>query len=583
MSDYCEEPKIDIGVVVLEQAQAQLPGLINPETSGESSLSEFWRRNTSRMESTELANLVRALRKVTGFIGPNVGDVLWAGMSHGAGDTIVLDPEIAMGEYPVHPEKVDYLVGLVVHEALLKTEWSSLLWKGIEQASQNMGPRQKIVLQKIVRVGEDIYADYLSERTILGLYTRKTRVVFMELARRVLEPNRVTVDELIHLWWRSAWEEQVDHPRLQAYEKPLGILKSILPQLKAVSGGKGVIDRCDQRRAIYLQAMEDIKNLVTSWGITDKTLFWYTPEVEELDGEVCQETGDTTSSLSPDEALDVETTLVSPDSVNLTPLIRAIVDDPSIDIVPTSRFDFNIPAHPVLDPLQVARLKGIIQDYADRKLVLSRGLTSGKIDKRRLYRALITGKCFLDKQRLPDLGWSISLLVDASGSMGRGQNWRLVESTVGALHEAFRAPGIRIQAWAYFESTGICMISSLIKGRHLMSVPPGGQTPSGQALIATAFLASLDKRRKFLIHLTDGASNCGAPVKYGIDYCRQKNINLITLACGVQVEDIKRMQEQYGRTIQFLDHIAQLPAAVEKLLKWTLLYGASRGRPVSAA
>ncbi len=255
MSDYCEEPKIDIGAVVLEQAQAGLPGLITPETSGESSLSEFWRRNTSRMESTELANLVRALRKVTGFIGPNVGDVLWAGMSHGAGDTIILDPEIVMGEYPVHPEKVDYLVGLVVHEALLKTEWSSLLWKGIEQASQNMGPRQKIVLQKIVRVGEDIYADYLSERTILGLYTRKARVVFMELARRVLEPNRGTVDELIYLWWRSAWEEQVDHPRLQAYEKPLGILKSILPQLKAVSGGKGVIDRCDQRRAIYLQAM----------------------------------------------------------------------------------------------------------------------------------------------------------------------------------------------------------------------------------------------------------------------------------------------------------------------------------------
>ena len=41
---------------------------------GEGSLSEFWRKNTSNIEATELANLLRALRKVSGTLGRNVLD-----------------------------------------------------------------------------------------------------------------------------------------------------------------------------------------------------------------------------------------------------------------------------------------------------------------------------------------------------------------------------------------------------------------------------------------------------------------------------------------------------------------------------
>ena len=33
------------------------------------------------------------------------------------------------------------------------------------------------------------------------------------------------------------------------------------------------------------------------------------------------------------------------------------------------------------------------------------------------------------------------------------------------------------------------------------------------------------------------------------------------------------MKEQYGRTIQFVSHFGQLPMAMEKLLKWSFLYG----------
>ena len=53
-----------------------------------------------------------------------------------------------------------------------------------------------------------------------------------------------------------------------------------------------------------------------------------------------------------------------------------------------------------------------------------------------------------------------------------------------------------------------------------------------------------------------------------------KTYHLVTLGCGVK--DKALMTRQYGKSIQFITHFGQLPAAVEKLLKWTFLYGDRR-------
>ena len=80
-----------------------------------------------------------------------------------------------------------------------------------------------------------------------------------------------------------------------------------------------------------------------------------------------------------------------------------------------------------------------------------------------------------------------------------------------------------------------------------------------------------ERRRKILIHVTDGESNFGCDVQHGIDYCQKNKIHLVTLGCGYK--DRKAMERQYGKTIQFLDHFGQLPRAMERLFKWTFLYG----------
>ncbi len=547
------------------------PGNAAGGAGGAPALSEFWRVNTSQLEATELANLLRALRKVAGAVGPNTGEVVYAGMTASPGD-IVLDPEFIIGRYPVSPWKVDYLVGLVAHEALHRREWSDLVWRRAGESGPDLNAREKVVLSKIIHVGEDIYVDSILEGSILGLYNRKARAAAMREMARVLEDAAVSVDGLAYLWWLSAWGEEETCARCEEYREVLEVLKGSTPRLKAmVDEGAGVVERCEKRLAVYLEALEGVREKVSDWKIIDPRV----PGVflvgapagvkAERRGE-----GRGESAVGPDALREVETKLAE-EAGDITPLIRSVVDDPEQEVLPTLIWDLNMPALSVADERQAGRIEAIIYRYSDRKVMISRGLTSGRLDRRRLYRAPVNGACFMEKQKVLEPSWGICLLIDASGSMGRGSSWRLVETAVATMHGALRGSGNRLQAWAYYESHGVCVLTSLIKGKELMSASPMGETPSGQAIIAAAHLMPGDRKRRLMIHVTDGASNAGCDVRYGMDFCRERGIQLITLGCGM--EDRQVMLEQYGRSVQFIDHLSQLPAALEKLLKWAFLYG----------
>jgi len=539
--------------------------------SSEGGISEYWRMNTSNLEAPELANSLRALRKVTGHLGENVGRIEWAGMSQDRKASIVLDPGLVLGKYPIPHHKFDYLVGLITHEALHKTEWTDFVWKKLSEAMKEMRIVHKVIFQKIVYLGEDIYVDKLSERSILGLYVRSARKVAMEFFRTSLKSSKTSVDELVYLWWMNVFgldmTQHCGSEKLSVYQTSLDILNDLAQNLTAVSGStKGVSQRCQERSDLYLEAWENLKDTIVSWKIIDKTLMWgagsYLGDAKERKGKKKK------TALSADVAKEIEADLAY-DSTDITPIIHSVVKGRD-EVIPTSRWDFNIPAHPVIDLRLVARLKAVFQDYADRKIVVSRGLTSGKIDKRRLYRAPISGRCFKDVQRLPIIDWDICLLIDASGSM-RGPKWQMVENTLGTLYKAFSGFQNRLQAYGYFEVDGVCIVSNLIKDKILLSVPPFGHTVSGQAIIGAAYFMPRDGNRRFLIHVTDGESNLGCHVRFGIDYCQKETINLVTL--GVGYKNRKIMENQYGKTLSFLDHFGQLPQALENLLKWAILYG----------
>ncbi len=535
-------------------------------------ISEYWRKNTSTSEAAELANLLRALRKVAGHLGPNVGLIEYTGMSHGDGVNIRIDPDMIMGQYPVPPEKVDYLVGLVTHEALHRIEWSDRVWRVLEPVFKKMGGLTRVSFQKVIYVGEDIYVDHIADQKIFGLYVEKARKIALEDARAKIPPRVLSIDELVYLWWATSWTEESGSEIESAYHGPLNALNRLTGKLKEVSQWeKGVTARCKQRADLYCETWQVLEKEVSSWRVIDKTLNWYPSSIrpQEKGPEKEGEKRGAKASLSPDLVEEIETQLAA-NSVDITPLIRSVVGSDHENIVPTSRWDFNISAHPMIDRYLVSRLKAIFLNYAGRNKAISRGLLGGKVDARRLYRAPVSGRCFQQVDHIPDLDWSVTLLMDASGSM-QGKKWRMVENTVANLHKALMGYRNRLQAYAYFEADGICMISQLIKGKQLLSVPPNGQTASGQAIIAAAYLMPKERKRNILVHVTDGESNFGCDVQYGIDYCREQNIHLVTLGCGYK--DREAMSRQYGKTLQFLDHFGQLPQAMERLLKWTFLYG----------
>jgi hypothetical protein len=558
------DPKSGIGGNIVNEDT--LNDLLDMICGNQCGLSDYWRKNTSSSEASELANILRALNKVAGHIGRNAGQVEWAGMSHNTNGHIVLDPIPMMGNYPVPPKKFDYLVGTVVHEAIHQTEWSDYLWKKVHENIPEMKISEKIVFHKIIYTGENIYVDSIADRSVLGLYACIARKVAMERASHFPGKKRISVDMLVYHWWRSSFGDDILDIE-KSYTPPLKILSDLSRELVKVGGlSKGATGRCKLRSRLYIEVWEKIKELISSWAVFDKTLCWY-PEAPRQEKKTQQPQKQSSAHLSKTTIQNIEERLAY-NSTDITPIIRSVVGHDNKDIVPTSRWDFNIPAHPVIDYKLVARLKGILQNYSDQRTVLNRGLTAGRVDRRKLYRAPINGRCFMEKQKIPLLDWNICLLVDATGSM-KGPRWRMVENTLGTMHKAFSGFENRLQSYAYFEVEGVCMISSLIKKNRILSIPPCGQTASGQAIIAAAHFMPDDKRRRFIIHITDGESNFGCDVRFGIDHCRTSHIHLVTL--GVAYKDRDAMQKQYGRTIQFVDHFGQLPSAIEKLLKWTLL------------
>jgi len=556
---------------------------------GSGGISAYWRKNLSSLETVELSNVLRALRKVAGFLGDNVGSVDWVGMSTKKKGRIVLDPDIIIGRYPISYEKMDILVGIVVHEALHRVVWSERVWQEAVKQAGEITPREKLMLSKVVSTGEDIYVDMVSQKSVLGLYTAKVRQMALAMLKR-MHRAVPSVDELLRIWWDTAFNKSVQAVN-EVYRDKLDILSAANGWLEEIAAGgtsvvdrddlkrdlshfptisgkvwHGVVGRCDIRKDIYLEVWKKVYEDIKFWRVYDFGMPLYSPldPKEKTKSKKKRKPGEFPLLESMDE---VEAELAA-DSTDITPLIRAVVGDDD-EVMSTSLWDFTVSdTHPVIDPYLVTRLKRIFELYAERKYLVNRGLKSGKIDARKLYRAPIDGRCFKEKQFRTEASWNIVLLVDASASMG-GVKWRMVENTVAAIYTALKSTNNHFQAFGYFEIEKICMISRIVKDNKLLSLQPMGQTASGQAIIGSALQMAQMGGKRLLIHVTDGGSNCGCDVSHGINYCRKKKIDLVTLGCGY--DDRELMREQYGDSIRFLDSIEQVPGAIEGLLRKKIL------------
>jgi hypothetical protein len=548
------------------------------QITGGKGISDYWRRDISPIESKELANLLQAIRKIACHIGPNVGNIIWTGMnSSSEASDIALDPRLVMGKYPVPSSKTDFAIGTVVNNALKQTEWSSRVINLTHSRLAVAVHKTNHHLKEFLDMAEQIYIDIVSNQSVLGLYTEKVRQIKFRKARGLfVQPP--SYEELMHIWWMMAAdrsgckykEEFTDDMygvygyNLEShYRKPLSLLNSIIGELiEECPKKRSVVERCDYRTNIYVRIWEDLLGMTKFWmmNINDPNLL---PKALDFDDILSDEFSEPLKTIRATLAREIKANLPR-NNYDLTDEIRIICQDDE-KIVPLEVNDIVLPVDERLDRELVYKLYLALKSHAKRRNDVNRGLTSGKIDGRRLYRAPTSGKVFCNKKKKYEMNSDIILLIDATGSMA-GPKWKVMQKIFCALFTALSSFNKNCRLFAYYEVKGICNLAELTPRKgEFYTVLPRGKTASGEAIIATSLMSKRIKK-PFIIHLTDGASNWGCPVSLAIDYCKKKKINLMTIGYGTNTSNKTALKEEYGDQVVFFENLKELPKKFAELL-----------------
>lgn len=532
---------------------------------GEEGISEFWRRNKSTVVSLELARLMLALRKLIGYIGLNIGSIIWKGMKPPEETSaIIIDPGLVQGKYPVPASKTDNVVGITVREAYRRIEWS----EKAEQFTREKAGAPKTLskqFQKYFTFAEKIYLDLLANRTVLGQYAEVARLNEFQGAKRGFPPPP-SLEEFLYCWWLTAaarnggqgQDGQAAAGQTDSYSQLLSKLSPITDRLQGecLSKRGGVLERCDCRAGIYAELWPEVMDAIKSWPVDDE---YDEHNVDDI-------IADSGYQISEATAQALENALA--ESIDLTRPVLAILGEKEVVEIRTGRLV--MPMEEKLDQNIYMRLKASLRLRSKKRSLISRGLESGSIDPRRLYRASMTGEVFQYKKYVYEMDNDVALLIDASSSM-IGPKWKKSQQIFSALTAALVEMNSETRVYAYNEASNTCYITELLREGKLYTIIPRGKTASGEAITATALLLQKQKhrRRPLIIHITDGASNWGGDVRQAVEYCRRQHIGLITLGLGCHALSQLELKQQYGDQVRFVDDIRTLPKKFAELVTAT--------------
>lgn len=543
---------------------------------GQEGYSEFWRRDRSPIEPLELAKLLVALRKIGSCIGRTVGTIVWSGME--VENAIALDPTPIMGQYPVPAAKVDLMVGLTVQEALKRVEWSARLADLARQRLQ-VSAQYQYKFDLFLKLIELVYVDSLSNRSVLGLYTEAARKwSIAENASRLISPP--TLSELLHIWWKMAADRKpntylndyrehmvsgpIERETLDRYyKKPIDVLNKVVLPLRECSGVRGLAERVDHRVGLYAALWEELLPFIRFWpgDRGDRTMVPDTCD-EDMARDDAEKRAVNATIVSYSQLIE---RAIPNKSHDFTDELKNSVQDPD-NVVPIEGADIVMVAQDKIDRVLLRRLQQVMRSAAERRNIYNRGLPSGKIHARRLYRAPTTGLVFQEKQHQFVLRSDIILLTDATGSMADPTKWDKAETVYQTLFQAILGFNKNARLFAYNEVKNTCRITELYRGGKMLTVLPHGKTASGEAIIATAITTRGHSRKRLLIHVTDGASNWGCGVEEAITYCNKAGIRLLTLGIGCSPSAKQSLRAEYRDLVAFVDDTDALPQLMNTLL-----------------
>ncbi|RLB68552.1 MAG: hypothetical protein DRH08_00555 [Deltaproteobacteria bacterium] len=546
--------------------------------AGEDGYCEYWRRDKSPVEVLELAKLLHGIRKIVSHVGRNTGEVVWEGM-HSKIEDIVLDPAPVLGTYPVPAAMADIAVGTAVREAYYKTEWTSYIME-LAAKNNNLPPNYASKFSSYLEMAEKIYIDIVSNRNVLGIYTERAREWENEQAtRQFLRPPSFM--ELLHIWWQMATDKKQEAFRHtyedkiivemagsidtdQYYTKPLALLNSIIDRLITQCPLiKSVTERCEYRFDLYTSIFNKLLDHVKFWP-NNRGDTYLLPSLFNEDMERANESKEATKATLLSFAEEIEKN-VETKHTDYTNKVKSIVANFG-EVARVEGNDLVVLSKNIVNKDILYKLKTVLQTVSQRTYAYNRGLSAGKIDRSRLFRAPTTGTIFNLKKVHFELYNDIVLLVDCTGSMADPTRWEKLEVICQTLFMAIHSYNSSARIFAYNERREACRITEIYKHGKFYSVTPHGRTASGEAIIATALNLKKGRRKPFIIHITDGASNWGCGVSEAIKYCKNRKISLLTLGLECDPMNNAALRDEYGELIQFVDDINQLPAMFRNLL-----------------
>jgi len=544
---------------------------------GEDGYSGFWRQDKSPVEIIELAKLLSALRKVASYVGRNVGEIVWSGMDPAQG--IALDPTPVMGKYPVPASKTDIMVGLTIQRAYERTEWTDRL-RDLAKSRLELPPHYAYKFDLYFDMCEKVYIDCLSNNRIFGYYTEKARKwEIREKRKGFITPP--TVIELLHIWWDMAADRSntrykeayvdrsagglTERTSLEKfYRGPIRLLNSIVEKLIYESPKIiGVTERGNFRLDLYLSIWPDLLEYIKFWPGDRGDPFLLSDKFkEDIEKDDKEKEAVKATIISYADPIDRILRSKTPD---FTDQVKASVINVE-DVVHIEGNDIVMKADDKIDKKLYHNLLLILKSVSQRKTLYNRGLRSGKIDRRRLYRAPTTGTVFHLKKDLFELTNDIALLVDATGSMSDPNRWDKTETICQTLFSAILTYNKNARLFAYNEVKNKCLLTELYMDGQFFTILPRGKTASGEAIIATAINLKRRQKKPFIIHITDGASNWGCGVNDAIRFCKRNRINLLTLGIGCDPSGKNSLRKEYGNLVQFVDNTDKLPGMFKSLL-----------------
>lgn len=541
--------------------------------AGEDGYSEFWRRDKSPVETLELAKLLVSLRKVVSHVGRNAGTVSWKDTIE---SEIIIDPNPILGKYPVPASETDKLVGQAIHLAYKNIEMSDYALK-LSKSQLNLSFRYMYKFELYFKTCESVYFDNLSNQTVLSVYTEKSRKKKIQDALDVTS-HPPSLAELFAIWWDIAaqrgetpyLEEYTDTSarRLMGqtnlekfYKKPIRILNNMVPALiQECPKINGVSERCDFRSKLYLSTWEKLFAYVKFWPIDSSDVFLQArkQEAQHLKG--------MKKSLTLPELVFSEKLgkVVKKEISPIKDSIKKQVIDSSAVAVEANRIV--LPADNYVNKKLLQDLASVFKAVAVRESIYNRGLTSGSIDRRRLYRAHTSGTIFNTKKNEFNLLNDITLIIDATGSMAATNKWEHTQEIFQTLFLAIEKFNKKASLFAYNEVRDRCLLTELYKKGKFYTIQPHGKTASGE-IIKTLIRRVKGKNKKpIFIHITDGASNWGCPVQEAIKLCKENRVLLLTIGVNCSEENQALLKAEYGKLVQFAETVDQLPGLMRNLL-----------------